>query len=366
MIGELVESAAVARMPVERVPPGEAKAIRAMIETLKKQLEKRYTPGNTRRDAHPKHHGLVMARFTVDRTCPAELRHGVFSAPQDFEAWVRFSNGDPIVKHDLGPDLRGMAIKLPHVAGTLLGTPGQDFVMATGDGFFGKNAPDFVGFPEASDSAWKTIRYFFPRRLRGGWQLFKGMETPASPLACEYFSQTPYRLGPHCVKYCARPTAARDSSRDPWYLKPVGRKIASWAVKIVGWLPGHLENRIGGYNALRESLARDLSDPAKPVTMEFLVQRWPDLSDLPEWAIEDPTRSWTARWLRVATITFVSPADPHLGDGKAERSSFSPWHALPVHQPLGGINRARLEVYREMSRFRNARNQPQATGAPAV
>jgi hypothetical protein len=260
-----------------------------------------------------------------------------------------------------------MAIKLPHVGCTLLGEPGQDFVMATGDGFFGKDAPDFVGFPAASESGGKTLWYFLGGfRLRGGWQLLKGMETPASPLACEYFSQTPYRLGPHCVKYCARPAAPRDTSDDPWYLKPGVRPVVSWAVKAVGWLPGSLERRIGGYNALRESLARDLGDRDRRVTMEFLVQRWPDLSDLPEWAIEDPTRSWTAPWVRVATVTFVTPADLNVENGKAERSSFSPWHALPVHQPLGGINRARLAIYREMSAFRRRRNGAPAQGAPAV
>jgi hypothetical protein len=364
MIGERVEATMIAPLAVERVPPGEAKAIRTMIDTLKAQLEKRYAPGATRRDAHPKHHGLVMARFTVDRTCPAELRHGVFSTPQDFEAWVRFSNGDPIVKHDLGPDLRGMAIKLRHVGCTLLGEPGQDFVLATGEAFFGKDAPDFVGFPEASESARKTLWYFLRGfRLRGGLQLWKGMETPASPLACEYFSQTPYRLGPHCVKYSVRPTAPRDTSRDPWYLKPGLRKLTSWAVKSVGWLPGGLARRIGGFNALRESLARDLE---RKVVLEFLVQRWPDLSDLPEWAIEDPTRSWTAPWVRVATITFVPPPDLHIDDGAAERSSFSPWHALPAHQPLGSINRARLAIYREMSRFRNERNRQHANQEAAV
>jgi hypothetical protein len=32
--------------------------------------------------------------------------------------------------------------------------------------------------------------------------------------------------------------------------------------------------------------------------------------------------------------------------------AFSPWHARPEHRPLGGMNRARKEIYRVMSEFR--------------
>ena len=62
--------------------------------------------------------------------------------------------------------------------------------------------------------------------------------------------------------------------------------------------------------------------------------------------IEDPTVLWKSAWERVATIEidaqdFDFPARWEWGN----KLSFSPWHALDEHRPLGGINRARKIVY---------------------
>ena len=63
----------------------------------------------------------------------------------------------------------------------------------------------------------------------------------------------------------------------------------------------------------------------------------------------------------------LSPAIPFVGimaqafDTETQRAfgenmSFTPWHSLPVHRPLGGINRARKIVYDAISTFRHERN----------
>jgi hypothetical protein len=62
--------------------------------------------------------------------------------------------------------------------------------------------------------------------------------------------------------------------------------------------------------------------------------------------IEDPTVEWNSAWERLATIEidaqdFDFPARWEWGN----KLSFSPWHALEEHRPLGGINRARKIVY---------------------
>jgi hypothetical protein len=38
----------------------------------------------------------------------------------------------------------------------------------------------------------------------------------------------------------------------------------------------------------------------------------------------------------------------------AEKIAFNPWNALPEHQPLGGMNRARKMVYTELAKLRHA------------
>jgi hypothetical protein len=352
----------IPRWPVEEVPPREGEAINEMIKVLKEQLEKNYfDKGLTAlRDAHPKPHGLVTASFIVKPNCPFELRHGLFSRPGRFEAVIRFSNGHPRVSHDLDGDVRGMAIKLLGVEGSLIGEPDHDFLVATGEAFFGKDAVDFTDFPAASETTLKTMWYFIRGfRLRGGWQLIKGRKRPASVLALQYFSQAPYRLGPHCVKYSARPLRSRSTKHDPWYLRPGFRHLIGGAVTLVGLFSKGGVRRIIGFDALRESLARDLA--RAPFTFEFLVQRWPDLSQLPVWAIENATRRWTAPWVCVATIEIDQQNEIHKRDVEAERMAFTPWRALPEHQPLGGINRARLAIYREMSRFRRALNEGSIT-----
>ena len=343
------------RMPVEEMLPGEHRAITLMIATLQDQIRERYAGKTALRDAHPKHHGLVTATFSVDRECPAELRHGVFSTPGRYAAVIRYSNGHPEVDHDLASDIRGMALHVSTPNASLLGDMAQDFVLSTGEAFFGTNAVDYVDFPAASVSPPKVLRYFIGgRRWRGGWQLIKGRTNPASPLVADYFSQTPYRLGPHCVKYQVRPAATVPSNR-PWYLKRRVRFVLGWRVFVAGLFRGREAVRgIPEFNALRDSLARDLAHGS--VTLEFLVQRWPDLSTLPVWAIEDATRVWNAPWIKVATIEVHQQADIPSRDRQAEQMNVSPWRAYPEHQPLGSINRARLAIYREMSAFRTRLN----------
>ena len=40
---------------------------------------------------------------------------------------------------------------------------------------------------------------------------------------------------------------------------------------------------------------------------------------------------------------------------RGERMSFNPWHCLVPHVPVGGMNRARREIYRAMAEFRRSR-----------
>ena len=348
-----ITSLSPAATPVEEIPAGEREAIDSMIGELKTQLTDRYIAKRqlVRRDAHPKLVGLVRARFTVDPHCPVELRHGIFErVGEEFDAMIRFSNGFPEMRHDLIYDVRGMAIKLPDVRGDFVPEVGQDFLLATADAFFGTNAVDYVDFPKASTSKLKTFWYFVGGlRLRGGLQLLKSMTVPPSPLALEYYSQTPYRLGPHCVKYQARPVKARRCVQDPWFMLPVLRTLIA-----VLWTSLPFLRRLLPEDALRHALICDLADGS--VTFEFLVQRWPDLSRMPTWAIEDATRSWPGPWARVATLEILQQCGIAERAAEAERMTFSPWHAMTAHQPLGSINRARLAVYQIMSAFRNAKN----------
>ena len=76
--------------------------------------------------------------------------------------------------------------------------------------------------------------------------------------------------------------------------------------------------------------------------------------------VEDPTVLWSEQdspFLPVARITIPKQVfDTPEQDRFCEDLSFTPWHALPEHEPVGGLNRLRKAVYLEISRYRHARN----------
>ena len=94
-----------------------------------------------------------------------------------------------------------------------------------------------------------------------------------------------------------------------------------------------------------------LSKQNTQATFNFYVQMQTDAETMP---IEDPTVPWTSPEVKVATIQIAPQEfDTPERNKLCEQSSFSPWHALEVHAPLGGIGRARKAVYEASSALRH-------------
>ena len=51
---------------------------------------------------------------------------------------------------------------------------------------------------------------------------------------------------------------------------------------------------------------------------------------------------------------------------RPENLSFTPWHSLPEHRPIGGINRVRKAVYLAVSTLRHRLNQAPRVEPTAV
>jgi catalase len=322
----------------------DSRAIREIAEILVRTVRRDYPPGTlARRDAHPKHHGCVRAEFRIDQDVPADLRHGIFADVRAFPAWIRFSNGSPRAQPDSRRDQRGMAIKLMEVPGPKVlederDAPTQDFVLANYPRFFIKSISDYVEFARAAAKqppfrvlgfflGWNPIRW----KLHELGALVSSLQHADSPLAMRYWSQTPYRLGPHAVKYSARPIASpADASQ-------------------------HVVNRTRADNFLRQAMIDHLK--RQPAVFEFLIQRQADQTSTP---IDDSTVEWPetiAPFRRVATITIpVQQFDSPEQLAFAEHISYTPWHTLPVHEPLGEINRTRRVAYQTISRLRHEMN----------
>ena len=302
-----------------------------IISISKDMLEKRSKDDNFyRRDAHPKHHGCVMASFKVDSSAlTSDLRVGIFApeARTEYPAWIRFSNGDPDggMKPDLPKDIRGMAIKLMNVPGATAGS--QDFVMLTGKEFFSKNGADYLELHKALSNPVTTVWYILTHSTTRHILNASKIQSP-NPLQVQYFSSVPYKLGPRSMKFKVYPCSTNEFHDEV----PDGEPSRDY---------------------LRERLVSTLQ--SKNACFEFYVQ--PNMNPEQQ-PVEDPTIAWdesTSPYIKVATLTIPhqnsidSPAHMNF----CENLSFNPWHTRPETRPLGQINRMRLEIYPAISEFRH-------------
>jgi hypothetical protein len=91
---------------------------------------------------------------------------------------------------------------------------------------------------------------------------------------------------------------------------------------------------------------------------EMRVQLCTDLETMP---VEDATKAWPedkSPYLTVARLVAKpqnSWSDERYG-AIDTAMSFSPWHGLAAHRPLGGIMRVRREIYQRSVAFRGSRN----------
>jgi hypothetical protein len=354
-----------------------------VVATLETQVQTHYAPPRVKRDAHPKMHGCVQAEVVVDPAIRADLRHGVFAVPGSrYRAWVRFSNAFG-VDHDLKFDTRGMGIKLLGVSGDKPWSDEpstQDFLLATHDAFFMPDEKDYNEFARAAGADPPNVVKFFLERRRL-WHAFaqllrSGFVLARNPLSIRFFSQTPYRLGPHVVKVQARPCitqALGDQLPAAWWFRC--QAIVANAILMThqsqtkkpaaeAWCERHIADR----NLLRLAMMAFLAE--HDASFDLLVQ--PRI-DVPEMPIHDATIRWPeslSAFEKVATITIPRQMfwpQPGLSEALAaatnemmdlgENMSFNPWHALPEHEPLGAINLMRRRVYPAIVSLRNGLNR---------
>lgn len=328
------------QLAAETIAPGEAEAIAEIIRSIRAQIERDYPEGNrpARRDAHPKHHGAVRAELIVPKDLPDDLRVGLFARPATYRAWIRFSNGDSNAKSpDRRRDGRGMAVKVMGVSGPKLlesepDAQTQDFLMISGPDFFVKDIAEYLELFRALDKG-SPLRFFFPAnplrwRLREFRNVMKISKVISNPLKTQYWTTVPFLFGERAARFSAR---------------PVGGEVRT-AVPATA----HRDY-------LRQVMATQLA--SSPAEFDFQVQLQTDPAAMP---IEDPRIHWdearspyrTIARILIPPQTFDSPAQLEF----AENLSYTPWHCIAEHRPLGGTNRARKHVYEAISKLRHSMN----------
>jgi catalase len=322
------------------------------------------TGGVYHRDGHPKNQGCALANFTVQRL-EWPFRQGVFAEAKTHRAWIRFSSGNPTVQSDWQPDARGMAVKVLDVPGPKLlegeeNAQTQDFLMINNPTFFIAGVNEYSELTRLQqlgyqlNSSLTQFGYFFPgwpaswrlREMRIAIQMLKW--PPKNILANQFYTISAYTLGvENYVKYTAKPVAC-SANED---------------------VPSSLVWSFSG-DALRHQLVSQLK--SRRACFDLMVQTQVIQKNMP---VEDTTVEWKesdSPFRAVARIEIgKQDIQPYLDSGFCENLTYTPWHALPVHRPVGGLNRIRKAVYQGIAQYRHCKNgaptgEPKNDGSPVL
>ncbi len=325
------------KLAEEKPGPGEEAYLDSIIASFEKQMRGLWKPGEFERGGNTKTHGIVRGEFIVHDGLSPELRHGIYSRPHTYRAWVRFSGPGPYITPDID-DVGFMSISIK-----LMGVPGPKLMgdeKFTQD-MFGVSTPTFVT-PDTKANAQLQIEslknaqifyflnfyrpHFLDLIMQGLW-----IKTQSSPFEAPYFSCVPYLLGEgQAMQYSVWPRSKRRT--------PIPR------------LPFRPPD-----DYLREAMVATLAK--EDVEFDIRLQRQTDPHLMP---IENNAVLWpeelsprqSAATLHIPRQKFDSPAQMDF----AKLLSFNPWHCIPEHRPLGNQSRARGRMYDTLSRLRHTMN----------
>ncbi|MGJ3626892.1 catalase family protein [Sphingomonas sp. MMS24-JH45] len=335
---------------IETLEDGEQESIDGIIEGMTQEtgvVEKR--EGHAARASHAKSTACVVGEMIVPDDLPPELAQGLFTTSSTFPVAVRFAQGPGEHLGDRVSTHRGMAIKVFGVEGERL--PGhdvatQDFVFASGTTFPAGTAAGFLGqakkiglttpMPEGVKSAASSIA----RNINKVLNAVTGGPSPtldfyghpfSHPLDDYYFSQCPMRFGDHVAKLGAFPVSPEQLALDEWQLDP------------------HEDEDGFRHAAIRYFDEHD-------AVFELRAQLSASAENS---AIEDASVEWSARDSQYR----ADRDDPAAASGGVQQTervryfdkvmTFRPAHSLEAHRPLGGVMRARLQVYQALSALRH-------------
>lgn len=321
----------------------EQEQIQAIAKLTLELLNKRYgDTGKFLRGVHPKSHGCVKAVFKVSDSIDDCLQVGLFAKPgASYEATVRCSNADTLVRHDLRDGKngsRGMAIKIHDVAGDVLhddnGKSSQDFLMINTQEFAFANVPDYLRlqqilleFDDEPGAFFAPLKEAMPTdpekiaevlRIKQSFAVVSKIQSivVGNPLEVAYFGAAPFAFGSdHVMRFSVAPRGPEKPQEIP-------------------------SDRSENY--LREAFQKTISG-SEDVVFDFRIQvRGIGEADL---HLEDATQSWSLVDFPPVTVASITIPVPQSGEADCEGLLFTPWHALCDHEPLGSINRLRKAVY---------------------
>ncbi|MBP2296959.1 catalase family protein [Azospirillum rugosum] len=338
---------------VETPEADESETAAALADTMLSISKTTYKDGgHGLRSVHAKSHGLLVGQLEVLDGLPPVLAQGLFARADRYPVVMRLSTTPGDILPDSVSTPRGLAIKVMGVPGERLpgseGQTTQDFVLVNGPVFAVPDGKSFLGslklLAATTDRA-PTAKKVVSAGLRGAEavvEAFGGQSVTLKTMGGEperhilgerFYSQVPIRYGDYMAKVSVVPVSEElvALSGAPLNVngKPDGLREA-----VVDFFGRH-----GGTWELRVQLCTDLE--AMPI--ENAAVEWP----------EDKSPYVTVARITVDPQVAWSPERSKAGD---DRLSFSPWHGLAAHRPLGSIMRMRRHAYAMSARFRAERN----------
>lgn len=304
------------------------------------------------RPSHAKSHGLLKGELRVYEGLPDTLSQGLFARARSYPVFVRLATIAGDILADTVTTQRGMTLKVIGVEGEAMlpgheGEVTQDFLLDNGSRFPAPDARVFLqtirGLEKTTDQV-EPLKRVVSAASRGANAALKavGLDSanldflghpPVHPLADTYYSQAPIRYGDYMAKVSVAP-----ASENVKALKDTKIDVGE------------------DFSALRDAVVAFFRDNG--AAYEFQVQLCTDLERMP---IEDASKEWPEEespYRPVARITI--PAQDAYGPARRvfadDALSFSPWHGLAAHRPLGSIMRARRQAYDALSKFRHEMN----------
>lgn len=330
----------------EKAEADEAESTAELSKTLLTISDTTYKDtGKALRNVHAKSHALLRGEMRVLGDAPPAYAQGLFATAKTYPVVVRLSVSPGDVLDDAVSTPRGLALKVIGVEGERVPPmPGgvddqhtQDFLMVNGPAFLAPSIKKFLGNVKllaATTDRVPNLKKAFSAVLQSTEKLIEslggesgtlkslGGHPETNPLGETYFSQVPFLFGPYIAK---------------WSMVPVAPGMA--ALKHA---PVDLD---GKPNGLRDAINHHFAEHSGE--WELRVQLCTDLEKMP---IEDASVVWSedeSPFVPVARITVL--AQTAWSEERSieidEGLSFSPWHCLAAHRPLGAINRARRVAY---------------------
>jgi len=339
---------------VERPDADEAETTRGLIATIKYITDKTLADrGHALRGVHAKSHGILEGYLEVDADLPSDLAQGMFAKPARYPVVVRFSTIPGDILDDSVSVPRGMAVKIIGVEGERLeGSERdvtQDFVMINGPAFGAPTPKKFLSvlrLLSKTTDKFEWLKKILSAVMRQVQQVIVavtghpsvtvatlGGQPETHILGETFYSQAPLRFGDFIAKIAVAP------------ISPELMALIQAPLNVNG-VPNGLREAVidffkknGGVWEVRAQLCTDLQ--LMPIENAAVV--WPE-----EISPYRPIARMTVK----PQVAWSETRSSAVDDGM----SFSPWHGLATHRPLGGIMRVRKAVYEEAKKFRAQKN----------